>query len=404
LVFAILLACTASAVALDQPISGRGLKFKHSRFGALLIFKSRDPSFLFPPIGSADDPATGSPGGMTVDVFTQSKGPAAGSVPPGSGNPGWTAVDGAVDSYVYRAAAPEFQKVRLREGRALQLRNRGFGLDHDRPLGTVAIRITTGTRRSCAVFGPGTLVRDDPGSFTARDAPAPAIADCSDGSLLAAMGSPCAAPDAWPTCGGPCPESGVCASQSGSCTCIFPSQLCGGTAPVCNGECPAGEECFPFEFGLPGAGDACACSPAGVIPCGATDAPSCGGACDAGEACVPVQDDNGSFCRCANEGQPCGPELGACPLDLVCRFVGFPENWACAPTFCGGTFPTCGGTCGDGRACVPLEVVGAGACVCATPGSSCDDPACGSGLACPSGEICTVGVSGGEFTCSCEAP
>jgi hypothetical protein len=85
-------------------------------------------------------------------------------------------------------------------------------------------------------------------------------------------------------------------------------------------------------------------------------------------------------------------------------FIGFPENWVCAPTYCDGTFPACGGTCDDGRDCVPLDVVGNGFCACATPGSSCDDPACGSGLACPSGEICTVVSSSGDVSCSCEAP
>jgi hypothetical protein len=406
LISAVVLAWTTSVAALDQPISGRVLKIKRTASGdTRMVFLSRDASFLFPPIGGADDPATGSPGGITVDVFTQSEPPASWSAPPGVGNPGWTAVDGAVDRYLYRGTGVPFRKVLLREGRVLQVRREGLGLDLDGPLGAVAIRVTTGTLRSCAVFGAGTVLRDDPGSFSARNAPAPPIADCSDASLTGALGPSCVAAGDWPTCGGPCPEDGVCAPRlDGTCICAFPTQGCGATAPVCNGECGAGEECVAIEDGLPGAGGLCTCTPVGVTPCGAAGAPSCGGACDAGDACVSVTNTHGTFCTCATAGADCGPLPGECPLDFQCTFLGPTTGYACVPTTCGGTFPTCGGVCSGGRDCVPLEVAGTGMCVCATPGFSCDDPACGGGLTCPSGEICTVDLSGGGPTCSCEAP
>jgi hypothetical protein len=73
--------------------------------------------------------------------------------------------------------------------------------------------------------------------------------------------------------------------------------------------------------------------------------------------------------------------------------------WTCLPAFCGGTFPTCGGTCGGGKTCVPVESVGGPElCVCATPSLSCGEGTCEGGLTCPSGKACTID---GE-ACSCE--
>jgi len=343
-----------------------------------------------------------------VDIFTQVEAPASSTAPAGVGNPGWMAVDGTVDSYTYRGTGIPLRKVVLRQGKVLKVRGDDVGLALAAPLGAVAVRITTGSQRSCAIFDAGSVRRDDPGIFLARDAAAPAIADCSDATLLTAIGTTsCTAGGDWPTCGGTCPNDGVCAPNVFSqCVCAFPGDPCGGTAPVCNGECAAGEECVAIEDGFPGTGGACTCTPIGVTPCGAGADPACENACPSGKVCGSLYGTYGAFCACHDDGVPCGPGPGECSLDTVCTFFGPGYTWSCLPTFCGGTFPTCGGTCGDGRACVPLDLIGTGFCVCATPGFTCDGPACGEGFNCPSGEVCTVAPppGGGAVTCSCQTP
>src|SRR5690348_12884915 len=72
LAFLLTLAGTASlAHAVDQPIAATKLLLKRSPSGKqTLTFVSKDPAFLFPTIGSADDPATGTPGGATIELFS----------------------------------------------------------------------------------------------------------------------------------------------------------------------------------------------------------------------------------------------------------------------------------------------------------------------------------------------
>ena len=87
---ALLGACTvwlaAPAGAADQAIGAVKLTLSRSASGReKLVFVSKDPAFLFPPLGSADDPGTGSPGGALLEVasFAEPAG-AALAVPPAS--------------------------------------------------------------------------------------------------------------------------------------------------------------------------------------------------------------------------------------------------------------------------------------------------------------------------------
>jgi hypothetical protein len=446
LVFASLLAWTVSAAAAERRVPAKILRIESGPDGSALVFKAQPPDFLFPPIGSDDDPATGTPGGLTIEVFTQSEGPARPTVPPGVGIPGWTAHDGAVDSFLYRGPGLAVRKIRLREGKTVDVRAADVGLDLSAPLGAVAVRVTTGTRRICAVFTADTIVKDEPGKFLARRAPgSPNVGPvCSDAFLLGELGFGCPG-SGGSACGGSCPDGGVCGQQSdGTCVCGFPTDPCGGTAPVCNGECAAGEECVAIA-GTPEEGvtctcsattpcgavddlscggdcpageecvtidngpildDTCTCTPIGVTPCGAASNPSCDATCPAGEVCDLVDGPYEQACRCLPVDAVCGPGPGFCPfVDSECRYREVAMFWACEGEFCGGTFPTCGGACSGGRVCMPVESAGFGTCVCGTPGFSCDDPMCGEGgIECPSGEVCTISFAGPSPTCSCEAP
>src|SRR5262249_62284997 len=66
----LLLTVWTTASALDAPIAGDQLRIVwNPSFEGKLVFDSRDPTFLFPPIGGADDPATGTPGGAVLWLF-----------------------------------------------------------------------------------------------------------------------------------------------------------------------------------------------------------------------------------------------------------------------------------------------------------------------------------------------
>jgi hypothetical protein len=390
-----LLAISAEAQAADRPISGRSLKVASTATGARFVFISRDPSFLFPPIGSIDDPASGAPGGIVIEIFTQSELQQTISAPAGAGNPGWTAKSGADESYVYRSDGATLRKAVLREDKLIRLQSDDSGLSLSAPLGGVAIRITTGTLRNCAVFDASTVRRDQPGLFLARDASSAGLSDCSDGSLLAPLGLDCDSKGDAPTCGGPCPGGNVCVPGPGdTCTC---QQPCGATVPECGGTCAAEEECVGLVGGL-GTVHSCVCTPIGVTPCGAAGS-TCGeGACGAGLECQSVDPYlEEPYCACIDPTQLCGAGGSYCPPDSECMALPGGQ-FGCVPTFCSGPYPTCGGTCGGGRNCVPLNVLGSGLCVCAAPENECEGAMCG-GFSCPAGEVCTPDVPSAACTC-----
>src|SRR4030095_8536691 len=145
----------------------------------------------------------------------------------------WSVDQYGVETYRYRngggTGISRLRMVTLSRGRRLRVRGVsaiGLGV----PLGAVAIRVTTGSLRSCAVFAGASVRRDLVGRFVARDASAPAFADCDDVTLLNALGLSCA--DSAPgACGGVCPGNGVCAPDQlgGPCRCVFPTQPCGET-------------------------------------------------------------------------------------------------------------------------------------------------------------------------------
>jgi len=394
----------------DQPISAKLLKLKSTPSGVEAVFVSTDPAVSFPVMGSADDPATGTPGGMLIEFFSATQGRFGGSAPSGLGNPGWKVGTSRADLYKYRDSSPDLLQIRtatLVQGKRLRIRME-LNIPYAAPLGKIAVRVTTGSLRSCALFEGGSIVRDDT-RFLGKNVPAPALVNCADDTLLAAISTGCSTAAA-PTCDATCPDGGICAPDGlgSACRCVYPTQPCGTTAPICGGECGPGEQCYPLDDFIPGPINACACAPVGAPPCG-TSGQSCDtGGCPAGLECAglpppgPIYD---ASCGCVDPAATCGPGFGTCPPDLECIF--FPPgpggSYSCLPILCGGNYPTCGGACSDGRSCVPLDEFGTQLCACATPSLSCDDLACGAGLFCPSGEVCTVASSGGgPPTCSCE--
>jgi hypothetical protein len=406
---AVVLACGSllahAAHATDQPLDAVRLVLKRRDGREKLLFVSRDPRVLFPVVGSADDPATGTPGGATIELFSHSEGSAALSVPAGAGKPGWKV---ASDRYTFTnpkapAGPSPVEVLVLRQAKGLKVIARAAGLPLSGAQGSVGIRVSTGELRNCALFDAPTIRRDEVGRFVAQGAAATSLGDCSDAALagLTCSDTP------FPTCDGPCLAGSVCGPTAGldACRCISSAEPCGETAPVCNGECPAGEECATFQgYPLP----TCACLPAGSTPCGGAF-PSCGGACPGSQVCRLVSLPSpppigGETCLCTNPG-PCDSSCGGadCPSGFFCAVIP-QQGCTCAPINCSGgaPFPVCGGTCSPGSSCQPVAVpqYGLGFCVCGDPALACD-AAC-SGSACPPGEVCNVDTQ--AQSCSCAPP
>lgn len=401
----------AEAQETHHPVAGKLLRVKSTHEGVEAVFVSTDPAWPFPPIGSVDDPRLPS-SDLYLELYSSAQGIVRMTVPNFPGNPNWKVEVVGADSYEYRSPDPsgfDIGHMKLVEGRRIRIRTL-VNLPAGARLGTVAVRVRTGSLWSCALFDEGSIRRDD-GRFRATNAPASALADCEETTLVAAISPGCGTTAFGPSCDAVCPDGGVCAptSTSSECRCVNPTQPCGATSPLCGGECGPGEQCFPMDDLIPGAINACACAPAGSPPCGATGQSCDAGPCPEGLECgiippiTPIYD---SSCGCIDPAATCGPSFGSCPPDLECVFFppGAGGSWSCLPMFCGGgSYPTCGGACGGGRSCVPLSLQGSGFCVCATPSLSCDDLACGEGLFCPSGEVCTVTpTGGGPPDCSCE--
>jgi hypothetical protein len=77
-----------SGAAADQPLLGTKLLLQKSGTREKLVLVLKDPAVLFPAIGSADDPGTGTPGGATIEIFSASEGTATLAIAAGVGKPG----------------------------------------------------------------------------------------------------------------------------------------------------------------------------------------------------------------------------------------------------------------------------------------------------------------------------
>jgi hypothetical protein len=347
LVALVLAATTAHAV--DRPITGRKLVLRRTSSGQeKLAFVTTDPQFLFPTAGGPDDPAAGTPGGLTIELFSQQHAAARFDVPAGAG---WATrtIPPAFYKYANKVAPAgptPVGAIVLKSGRVFRVRVYATGLSVANALGSVAVRITIGSLRTCALFDAATVQRDAGGVFVARDASA-TLADCSNAALA---GPTCADGAFNGECGGTCPPGAECTTRDlATCECIDSAQPCGDTNPACNGECPAGLECGNTGgFLIPG----CGCVPPGTTPCGAS--PSCGGSCPSGTQCyynsisIPI----GTFSWCECLGAPPVDPCGGCPPGFECAILPGPvPQPICYPTQqCNGPsgYPVCDGTCSTG--------------------------------------------------------
>jgi hypothetical protein len=339
-----------SALAADRELNGGKLDVRRHDGKEQFTFSSKDPAFLFPTIGSGDDPGTGSPGGALIEILSVVEPTVAFTVPTGVGKPGWAAKLGTVSRHTYtNTTAPSgptpIKKMQMRQGKVLNLTSKQAGLAMAMATTRIAVRITVGTQRNCIVFAGPSITKNEPSRLKAQKSGAtvpPQVSDCTDASLL---GLPTG---------------------------------CGDTAPMCNGECPPDAECA--TLGGPGAFATCGCLPIGSTPCGDPGVPACGGICPNDENCGSIFTTFGSGCMCGVPECGNGFSYGGAPQD------GAP--FGCYPNLCGSDYPTCSADpCGNGGTCSPFEA-GSGSftgCICADP-LPCD----AGGFECPVGEVCRV--------------
>jgi hypothetical protein len=337
------------AGATDQPIGARKLLLRRTGSGQeKLLFVTTDPHYLFPAPGGADDPASGTPGGLTIELVTAAHAVARFDVPAGAG---WTKRSSAPAVFHYAnklapAGPTAVSAIIIRSGHGIRLRASATGLPLASVLGPVSVRITTGGLRSCVRFDATTIRRDANGVYNARNA-FTSLSDCADATL----GAPTCADGAFAgECGGTCPPGAKCSTRDlSTCECIDSAQPCGDTNPACNGECPSGLECGDTGgFLVPG----CGCVPAGHTPCGATS-PACDGACPTGTQCYPnsVTLPIGTFSWCECLGAPPVDPCGGCPPGFACAILPPNGQPICHPVQqCSGPsgYPTCDGTCTTG--------------------------------------------------------
>src|SRR5688572_24311129 len=124
------LVLSSATHALDVPVGGKKIVLKRASSGAAkLTFLTRDAGVPFPAVGSADDPATGTPGGIVIEVFAAGGSQqAAFTVPSGEGRPGWSVRSGPPGAYVFaNSAAPGgisvVRKVAMKQGIVLKIRS-----------------------------------------------------------------------------------------------------------------------------------------------------------------------------------------------------------------------------------------------------------------------------------------
>jgi len=323
----LVLCCARLAVAIDQPISGAKLTLRRSSSGKeKLVFVSKDPLFLFPAIGSADDPGTGTPGGATLEL--ESTGESTQVVveaPPVVGKPGWTAKDGNIPSHTFKnptaAPGPSMIKVIvLKEGKRIKVTARGVGVPFLAAQGAIGVRIRTGSLRNCAFFGAGSVRRDDPGRFVATNAPAVGV-DCNGiiPNTTTSFGTTTTTTSS---------STGPITSTT-STTLVLDACSAGGAFPTCDGACGGSDTCQP-TIAFVGVPDvfSCLCYPPGVTACATSLYPSCGGSCPTGGACQALHSfsDGETVCGCVDQTIPCGgppcSHIGVCPAGQACTVPG----------------------------------------------------------------------------------
>jgi hypothetical protein len=179
-VVAACVAMVGAAVAADQPVEGRKLVLKRSASGReKAVFLSKDTALIGPTLGGSDDPMLV---GATVDLCSDA-GMASFTLPASN----WRANGpGTVFKFTNKGAPEPPSSVKtalIKGGRTLKVVSKEAGLPLLGAEGQVAVRVTTGTTRNCALFTSDDVQKEAEGKLIAKKSSADALADCSDAAL-----------------------------------------------------------------------------------------------------------------------------------------------------------------------------------------------------------------------------
>lgn len=184
------------AAATDHVVPGKQLTLRRNNVtnkGSLTLVLS-GPAIPVPAVGSPDDPSLA---GLSVTVFGRTTGTRGRLyTSTGLGQFGWRLrVTPRFVSYAYsypqaRVIGRDIRKVQMRTAADLRITAPTPGFSLDPAEGAVAVRVQYGAIRLCALFDGDAVRTSQPGLFVARNAEAPALADCSDESLAGAV-CPC---------------------------------------------------------------------------------------------------------------------------------------------------------------------------------------------------------------------
>lgn len=261
-----------SAGGADYPVPGTHLTLRDTGPRATMSLVLRERSIPIPAAGSPDDPVVG---GLSVSVFSRATGVRADyHAAPRTAPSGWTArTTPRSVTHTYRDGfatrfGGDIQTVVMRTGGGLKVRSGAYGLALTEAQGAVAVRVTWGSVRVCALFDGASVRKDGPGIFVARNADAPDLPDCDDETLLCgANGCPgqrrfCGDGPVTPACGAQttqavCEQEGGCWDRSlfwpeGRCNCptLDAGKVCHGVGE-CEGLCvgDSSQSCWPQQSG-----------------------------------------------------------------------------------------------------------------------------------------------------------
>lgn len=386
----LLLAGASASSATDKPINAVKLMLSRSGSGTeKLTFASKDATYLFSGVGSSDDPSIS---GATITLVSPLESPVTLTIPAGVANPGWRVTNRpTLDTYKYTngpapAAPSVVRSAKLNEKKSIKIVARETGLALTAAQGSVGIRITTGTLRSCALFDAATIIVDQPNRFVARGAIATSLANCSDAAL--------GAPPVIPVCGNGVREGNEDCDGTDLPLGTPPGIQCTGTCTFCGtGECR-----FPGAIDIPccqgfgsciildANGGVCSGAPStcgdGIVQ-GAEqcDGTGCcvGSGCETqADGCYPPSDPHECQC-CSNDQHPCytggqfGPPVGCCPgfnCDLQHQ-NGTEAAGTCTTATCGGLGSICNYFPGAMPCCAGADCIesapGSPISVCQTP-------------------------------------
>lgn len=161
----------------DHPIVGTELTL--TRLGqsrTIVSLSSDDPGVVTPSPGSRNDPRVGDPGGASIELLRPDAAVHTLSVPAGSG---WHVAEGTTTFWgAFERRGPALW-MHVREGGGLRLELWGSDLEPSDALDGLGVRISMGSLRICAHFGPETIVDSSDTKLVAKLAPKSAGYDCS---------------------------------------------------------------------------------------------------------------------------------------------------------------------------------------------------------------------------------